>query len=97
MERQYLKTRQVAELLGVSLNTIYRWLKKEKISEPLRGAENNYRLWTAEDIERILDKYALPSKFSHIVHDSDSESISSEGNKAADRESRKKRKARNQL
>jgi excisionase family DNA binding protein len=53
MERQYLKTRQVAELLGVSLNTVYRWLKKEKISEPLRGPENNYRLWTAEDIERI--------------------------------------------
>jgi excisionase family DNA binding protein len=53
MERQYLKTRQVAQLLGVSLNTVYRWLKKEKISEPLRGAENNYRLWTVGDIERI--------------------------------------------
>jgi excisionase family DNA binding protein len=53
MERQYLRTRQVAQILGVSLNTVYRWLKKEKISEPLRGVENNYRLWTAEDIERI--------------------------------------------
>jgi len=53
MDRQYLKTRQVAQLLGVSLNTVYRWLKKEKISEPLRGPENNYRLWTVEDVERI--------------------------------------------
>jgi DNA-binding transcriptional MerR regulator len=53
MHRQYLKTRQVAQLLGVSLNTIYRWLKKERINEPLRHADNNYRLWTAEDIERI--------------------------------------------
>ena len=53
MQRRYLKTRQVAELLGVSLNTVYRWLKKERISEPLRHADNNYRLWTAEDIERI--------------------------------------------
>lgn len=53
MQRQYLKTRQVARLMGVSLNTLYRWLKKEKISEPLRDPENNYRLWTAEDIERI--------------------------------------------
>ncbi len=53
MQRQYLKTRQVARLLGVSLNTVYRWLKKEKISEPLRDPENNYRLWTAEDIDRI--------------------------------------------
>jgi DNA-binding transcriptional MerR regulator len=53
MQRQYLKTSQVARLLRVSLNTVYRWLKKEKISEPLRDPENNYRLWTAEDIERI--------------------------------------------
>lgn len=53
MPRQYLKTSQVAEILGVSLNTVYRWLKQEKISEPLRDADNNYRLWTAEDIERI--------------------------------------------
>jgi DNA-binding transcriptional MerR regulator len=53
MHRQYLKTRQVAQILGVSLNTIYRWLKEERIGEPLRSADNNYRLWTAEDIERI--------------------------------------------
>ena len=53
MHRQYLKTRQVAQILGVSLNTVYRWLKAEKISEPLRDIDNNYRLWTAEDIERI--------------------------------------------
>ena len=53
MERQYLKTRQVAKLLGVSLNTVYRWLKQERISEPLRGADNNYRLWTAADVDRI--------------------------------------------
>jgi DNA-binding transcriptional MerR regulator len=53
MERQYLKTRQVAQLLGVSLNTIYRWLKSERIGEPYRDPVNNYRLWTVEDIERI--------------------------------------------
>ena len=53
MNRHYLKTRQVANILGVSLNTVYRWLKQEKISEPLRDADNNYRLWTAEDVERI--------------------------------------------
>jgi excisionase family DNA binding protein len=62
MERQYLKTRQVAELLGVSLNTLYRWLKKEKITEPLRGADNNYRLWTAEDIERIRQELTVESQ-----------------------------------
>lgn len=53
MNRQYLKTRQVARILGVSLNTLYRWLKAEKISEPNRDPVNNYRLWTAEDVDRI--------------------------------------------
>jgi DNA invertase Pin-like site-specific DNA recombinase len=53
MARQYLTTRQVARTLGVSLNTIYRWLKAEKIPEPYRNPENNYRLWTVEDLSRI--------------------------------------------
>jgi excisionase family DNA binding protein len=53
VQRQYLKTRQVAQILGVSLNTVYRWLKEERIPEPLRNVGNNYRLWTSEDIERI--------------------------------------------
>lgn len=53
MNRQYLKTRQVAKILGISLNTLYRWLKAERISEPNRDPVNNYRLWTAEDVERI--------------------------------------------
>lgn len=59
MQRQYLKTCQVAQILGVSLNTVYRWLKEERISEPLRSADNNYRLWTAEDIERIRQQLSM--------------------------------------
>ncbi len=51
--RQYLTTAQVAQTLGVSLNTIYRWLKAEKIPEPYRNPENNYRLWTVEDLEQL--------------------------------------------
>jgi DNA-binding transcriptional MerR regulator len=58
--RQYLKTRQVAELLGVSLNTVYRWLEKGKIDEPMREPNSNYRLWTVEDIQRI--RYNLSTK-----------------------------------
>ena len=59
MQRQYLKTCQVAQILGVSLNTVYRWLKEERISEPLRSADNNYRLWTVEDIERIRQQLSM--------------------------------------
>jgi DNA-binding transcriptional MerR regulator len=53
MSRPYLKTRQVARMVGVSLNTIYRWLKDERIDEPYRDPENNYRLWTPQDVEQI--------------------------------------------
>lgn len=53
MSRPYLKTRQVAKMVGVSLNTIYRWLKDERIDEPYRDPENNYRLWTLQDVEQI--------------------------------------------
>lgn len=40
-------------MVGVSLNTIYRWLKAERIPEPYRDPGNNYRLWTVEDVGRI--------------------------------------------
>ena len=53
MERDYLTTLQVANVVGVSLNTIYRWLKAQKIDEPSRDPANNYRLWTAADFEKI--------------------------------------------
>jgi DNA-binding transcriptional MerR regulator len=53
MPRHHLTTRQVARLAGVSLNTIYRWLKDERIAEPNRDPENNYRLWTPQDVENI--------------------------------------------
>jgi DNA-binding transcriptional MerR regulator len=59
MERDYLTTRQVARVVGVSLNTIYRWLKSERIDEPHRDPTNNYRLWTAADVEKIRRLNAL--------------------------------------
>jgi DNA-binding transcriptional MerR regulator len=56
MPRHHLTTRQVARLAGVSLNTIYRWLKDERIAEPNRDPENNYRLWTPQDVENIRSR-----------------------------------------
>lgn len=57
MSRQYLTTRQLAQLVGVSLNTIYRWLKAGKIPEPYRNPDNNYRLWTSGNVQQI--RYVL--------------------------------------
>lgn len=43
-------------MLGVSLNTVYRWLKAERINEPNRDGNNNYRMWRAEDIDQIRQR-----------------------------------------
>lgn len=70
MSRQYLKSRQVASVLGVSLNTIYRWLKAGRIPEPYRNPENNYRLWTTEDIQLIRNQLAVGIEDSSRSHPS---------------------------
>jgi DNA-binding transcriptional MerR regulator len=51
----FMHTHQVAEILGVSTQTIYNWLKAEKISEPQRNQITQRRLWTPQDVERIRE------------------------------------------
>ena len=62
MIRRYLSTRQVAKSLGVSINTVYRWLKAEKIAEPYRNPDNNYRLWTVEDLQNMQGQGQLTGR-----------------------------------
>ncbi len=45
-------------MVGVSLNTIYRWLKDERIDEPIRNPSNNYRIWSPQDVEQIRARAA---------------------------------------
>jgi len=49
----YLKTGQVAEILGITKKTLKNWLKKELISEPERNPANRYRRWTLADVESV--------------------------------------------
>ncbi len=52
-ELPYLRTSQVAEILGVTKKTLKNWLKAELIPEPERNPINRYRRWTLQDIEGI--------------------------------------------
>ena len=52
-EVQYLKSAEVAELIGVTKQTLLNWLRKGLITEPERNPATGYRLWTEKDIERI--------------------------------------------
>jgi DNA-binding transcriptional MerR regulator len=50
---QYFKSAEVAELLGVTKQTVLNWLRRGLITEPERNPATGYRLWTEKDIERI--------------------------------------------
>jgi DNA-binding transcriptional MerR regulator len=51
--QQYLKTSEVARILGVSTQTIYNWLREGRISEPERHPLTSYRRWTTKDVDMI--------------------------------------------
>lgn len=50
---EYFKSAEVAELIGVTKQTLLNWLRRGLIDEPERNPATNYRLWTERDIERI--------------------------------------------
>lgn len=51
-DRKY-STRQVADKVGVSKETILRWLRAGKIPEPVRD-RNGWRIFSDPEIEEIL-------------------------------------------
>lgn len=46
-----LTSSEVAEILGVSKDTIYRWLRQGKVPEPMRNPTNDYRVFTQRDLD----------------------------------------------
>lgn len=60
--KDYLKTAEVARVLGVSTQTVYNWLKTGKCPEPERHPLTAYRLWTVRDVD-ILRQSMLESRF----------------------------------
>jgi hypothetical protein len=49
----WLKTTEVASILGISSRTLLRKLVAGKVMEPARDPKNNYRLWRPEEVEAI--------------------------------------------
>lgn len=52
-KRDYMSTREVAQLLGVSRQTLYNWLKQGRIPAPTRHPLTSYPQWKPEDVDRI--------------------------------------------
>ncbi len=49
----YLKTADVAEILGISQRTLLRKLASGVFPEPLRDTTNNYRRWRPQDVQAV--------------------------------------------
>jgi DNA-binding transcriptional MerR regulator len=52
-QTEYFKSAEVAELIGVTKQTLLNWLRQGLITEPERNPATGYRLWTEKDIEHI--------------------------------------------
>jgi len=48
-----LSAREVAKLLGISVQTLYNWLNVGKIPEPNRHPATQRRQWRPEDVDAI--------------------------------------------
>lgn len=49
----YYRTAEVCRMVGISRNTIFRWLKKDKFSGLNRRDGRGWRLFTQEEIDSI--------------------------------------------
>jgi len=47
------KTKEVLEKVGISRATLYKWLKEGKVPD-VRRDRNSFRIFTDEDIQRLL-------------------------------------------
>jgi predicted DNA-binding transcriptional regulator AlpA len=51
--RPLLNSSEVARLFGVTRATLYRWLRSEKIPEPMVDPDTGQRIWRQSDIDGI--------------------------------------------
>ncbi len=53
MRRKYFYAKQVAEILGISKQTLLRYEKKGVFPKPKRNTVNGWREYTEHDVERL--------------------------------------------
>ncbi len=51
--QKYYRTAEVCRMIGVSKNTLFRWLKKFIFSEVERRDSRGWRLFTEEEVEKL--------------------------------------------
>ena len=56
---EYMKVAEAAQILGVSQNTLRKWVDEGRIAASVNPA-NGYRLFRREDLEKFLSEAAKP-------------------------------------
>lgn len=64
---EFLRVKEAAEFLGVSLNTVRNWGREDKLPE-YRHPLNNYRLYRRRDLQRLRKTLRTPLRVSRILH-----------------------------
>jgi len=49
----YYRTAEVYRMIGISKNTLYRWLKKDTIGEAKHRDSRGWRLFTGDEIDHL--------------------------------------------
>jgi predicted site-specific integrase-resolvase len=49
----YYRTAEVYRMLGVTRNTLYRWLRKESIGEVKHRDSRGWRLFTQDELDKL--------------------------------------------
>ena len=52
--RKYYTPQEIAEILGISKQTLLRYEKKNLFPKPKRNPLNNWRVYTEEDLKNML-------------------------------------------
>jgi len=53
MRKKRYKTKEIADMLGITKKTLYNWESAQKIPKAKRDPMNNYRYYTDEDIKKL--------------------------------------------
>jgi len=55
--QQYLRVNQLADRLGVSRSTVWRWVNEGRLPQPFKLAERT-TVWSANLVQQAIDKIA---------------------------------------
>jgi DNA-binding transcriptional MerR regulator len=65
--KRFYRVSEVCTILGIFKNTLYNWEKKNKIPPAHRDPMNGWRLYSHEDLQRLLE---LTGRKAHAVEES---------------------------